>query len=267
MKKVAQKRNRRRNAFIKQKRNKHTVFSILKRLFLPFVLIVSGAVGGVYLSPVLVAVFNPPIQKVIVNGDFLYLEREEVIKNINIYTDDRLLSVDLAEVQRNLEKMPWVFSAQILRNWPDGITIKVQEQKPIAKWNNDFLLNQYGELFSRQGKVVRGMPELFGYEQGEKEVLQRYLEFSGLLVPYSLQVVSLKQNARGGWFARLNNGVELILGKDNALEKMRRFVILYDAELQFSDKEVEVVDLRYGNGAAVQWKNLDVKVNEVASRE
>jgi len=265
MKNVKAKKQRK-NAFLKDKKPRFAWLAFLRKLVLPCVWIGFGTTAGVYLFPVAVEVFNPPIQKVVVNGDFLYLEKTEVVKNIDIYADDRLLDVKLRQVQEKLEAMPWVFSAQVVRTWPGKITINVKEQKPIAKWNQDYLLNHYGELFARQNKVVRGVPELSGEQQQAEDVLDRYQEFSSLLVPYGLQILSLKQNARGGWFASLSNDMELILGRDEALNKMRHFVVLYDQELQFANKAAEVVDLRYGNGAAVRWKPTRSEMEEVASR-
>lgn len=255
------------NTFTKKGRQ-ISVFSqllnLIKKGFLPSLCLALGLSAGVYLFPLLTTVFNPVVEKVIVSGDFLYLEKQEVVDNVDIYTESRLFDVDLDRVQSQLETMPWVFSAQVLRKWPGKIVINVQEQTPIAKWNQDFLLNQYGVLFARQGKVVRAMPALSGSSDtaldgdisasGADQVLQRYQEFSSLLTPYGLQMVSLQQDARGGWSARLNNQTELVLGRDDVLKKMRHFIVLYEQQLQLSTAVVDSVDLRYGNGAAVKWK-------------
>jgi cell division septal protein FtsQ len=48
--------------------------------------------------------------------------------------------------------------------------------------------------------------------------------------------------------------MRLELGSSQALEKMQRFVFLYQNQLQHATRAVAVVDLRYNNGASVSWK-------------
>lgn len=228
--------------------------SLLQKMVFPVLFLGLGVLGSVYLFPVMVTVFNPTVEKVVVNGDFLFMEKREVIENIDIYADERILDVNLSRIQTKLEAMPWVFAAQVSRQWPNQIVINVEEQKPIARWNEDSLFNRYGQLFQRQNKVVRNLPELAGFDSNEMRVLERYQQFANLLAPYDLQIVRLENNGRGGWLVDLNTQTRLMIGRGDALEKMRHFIVLYEEALQFSDKAIVSVDLRYDNGAAVSWR-------------
>ncbi len=225
----------------------------LRKMIAPLLLLSLGIPMGIYAYPFLEDKFNAPVSKVTIEGDLMYLERKEVVQNIRVYSDDRLLDVNLHSIRADLESMSWVYSAQVVRRFPGTIAISVVEEKPIARWNQDQLLNMYGTVFDREGKVVKGLPQLSGNNSDKNRVVSRYLEFSQLLSPLGVNIEHLDKDPQGSWTLMLNNEVQLILGNDNILEKMQRFVVLHDKQLQYAPRKVAVVDLRYGNGAAVRW--------------
>ena len=49
-------------------------------------------------------------------------------------------------------------------------------------------------------------------------------------------------------------GVELLLGRDQIIEKMRRFTAIYQQELVQESDKIARIDLRYANGLAVAWR-------------
>jgi len=99
------------------------------------------------------------------------------------------------------------------------------------------------------------LPALAGLPGSELSVIERFREFSQLLAPFGLKIVRLQQNEQLAWDVETDNGIRLLLGANKALEKMQRFVFLYQAKLQHETRAVATVDLRYNNGAAVSWKD------------
>jgi cell division septal protein FtsQ len=51
----------------------------------------------------------------------------------------------------------------------------------------------------------------------------------------------------------LNNRVSIVLGKDDVMGKMQRFVAAYDLGLIDKFIEVDRIDMRYSSGLAVLW--------------
>ena len=217
------------------------------------VLLVAGVAFGAYVFPFVQHQINQPVARVIVKGDLVYLDKKQLINFVPVYQGDRLLDVNLESVRKNLEAMPWVYSAQVARQWPDAIRIDVVEQKPIAYWNDSKLLNQYGAVFPRQGVVVDHLPMLSGIDGNETTVVQRFLEFTQLLAPLGMNIVRLKQDDQLAWEVDTDTGIHLKLGDDLMLEKMRRFVFLYQTQLKNNPRHVSGVDFRYTSGAAVSW--------------
>jgi len=222
----------------------------------PLLLLMVGTLLGLYAFPYIRAHINQPVVRVLVEGDLKYLERREVMDRVPVFQGDRWLEVDLNHVRQEVEALPWVYSAQVSRQWPHTLHIRLQEQKPIAIWNEQQLLNQYGHVFDRDNKVVKNIPVLQGAEGSEQNVMERFLEFSRLLAPLRLQPARLELDERYAWNVTLDNGVLIKIGNNKALERMQRFVFLYQQELVKAPRPVAVVDLRYGSGAAVRWQPL-----------
>ncbi len=231
---------------------------VMQRVVIPLCLSGAGVLLSIYAFPFIKSHINQPVMRVVVEGDLKYLERREIMQKIPVYQGDRWLEVDLNQIQREVESMPWIYSAQVSRQWPHTLHIRLQEQKPIAIWNDQQLLNQYGQIFDREAKVVTGLPALQGTAGSEHNVMERFLEFSRLLAPLHLRPTRLQLDARHAWSVTLDNGVVIKIGSSNALERMQRFVFLYQRELAPATRSVAVVDLRYGSGAAVQWQHSQI---------
>ncbi len=244
----------RRNRLIREETMSTTIDARWKNTALHVALLVCGVSLGVMVFPFMEKQMNQPVAKVSVTGDLFFLEKREVMDEIPVYQGDRLLDVNLNAIQDRLGNMPWIYSARVSRQWPDTINVVVVEQKPIAFWNETQLLNQYGAVFERNGKPMNTLPMLLGAQGSETNVVQRFLEFSQLLAPLGMKVVRLQQNEQMAWEVETSNGIRLELGTTQALEKMQRFVFLYENQLKNQSRAVAVVDLRYNNGAAVSWK-------------
>jgi len=85
----------------------------------------------------------------------------------------------------------------------------------------------------------------------------RYLELRDMLAPLGLRPAAIQVSDRRGWRVRLDNGIEVQLGRGDVDELMSKFVGLYPRVLAEAATRVETVDLRYTNGFAVRWKPED----------
>lgn len=243
----------RRNRLIRDEKPSAVKTDVYKTV-LSAVLMMAGIGFGVFVFPFIEKQANQPVEKIIVKGDLVYLNSGEIMNHIHVRRGDRLLDVNLAAIQQELEAMDWIHSARVSRQWPDVIAVNITEQKPIAYWNESSLLNSYGQVFERAGKTTTGLPLLSGIDGAELNVMRRFEEFSQVLSPLGLRIVRLRQDEQLAWEVEVDNGIRLKLGSTHGLEKMRRFVFLYQTRLQRETRPVAVVDLRYNNGAAVSWR-------------
>ena len=75
-----------------------------------------------------------------------------------------------------------------------------------------------------------------------------------MLQSENLQISELKQDDAGVWRLMLSNGLELVIGRDQIIAKIRRFLVIWKATLSSRSGDVASVDVRYDNGVAVRWR-------------
>lgn len=169
---------------------------------------------------------------------------------IRQYVTGNFFSVNLAAVRAIFIKLPWVRDASVRRRWPNGLEVTLEEHQPLARWNDDALLNREGEIFRAASDL--NLPHLSGPQGSAQEVMQMWLNFSRILAPLHRVPVSVTLNDRRSWSVLLDNGMQIVLGHDQVAWRLARWVNLYPAMAAQLDAPVARVDLRYPQGFAVR---------------
>ena len=219
---------------------------------LPIVII---GIAMIWSAKSLFVKFDIPINNISVFGTFSNIEKKEV-KELIITTvsDSKILSSDLMKITSLLESHPWIERAFVRRKWPSGIEVKVIEEVPLARWGDRNFLNDRGEILDLNNRNLSSLPVLTGVENSERLIMNTYQEISLLLRPAGLKIIELSYNNQGIWKLTLSNGLEILIGRDQIIEKIRRFLIIWMATLKSSSTDMDGVDIRYDNGIAVRWK-------------
>lgn len=254
-------------------RRAKTDFSGLKRLLWPLLLLGLG-LGAYTLAERVLPYADRPISQISVKGELSYISQQAVQQRIAAYVSASFFTVDLAAMRDELEKMPWIAHAEVRRIWPDQLSIQLEEQLPVARWGTEALLNNQGQAFTpRELANYENLPQLFGPQRAQQTVMQQYQLFSQMLRPLGFSVAQLELRERGSWFLTTGvnssgQSIELLLGRDHLLEKMRRFVAVYDKTLKPEIANIARIDLRYANGLAVGWRQplLGTATNVVAAK-
>lgn len=197
--------------------------------------------------------FERPIKSVVVEGEFQLISKQHATELISNEINGDFLQLDLMELKEALLSDPWVERVTLNRRWPDTLVVKIIEQKPIARWGDGFL-NQRGEIVRvPDAAPLSGLPWLQGNENDAIEILQQYQDLSQILRARGLDVIALKCDNKKSWRLTVKNHVEIAIGRDQVMEKIRRFVTVYDAHLSSVWSDVKAIDVRYTNGIAVRW--------------
>jgi cell division protein FtsQ len=179
-------------------------------------------------------------------------------------------SIDLDDTRRLLETVPWVRRAQVRRIWPNTLLVRLEEQQALALWNENQMINTWGEAFTANpGELPDGLhlPQLNGPASSERLVVQRYAEIARWFAPLGLSVREATLTPRYAWEVSLSDGVHLALGRDPAADatdphgrsgalpfaaRIERFVQAWPALSQrLGSRMIASADLRYPNGFAI----------------
>ncbi|MBD1553280.1 cell division protein FtsQ/DivIB [Pseudomonas typographi] len=237
----------------------------LKKVLWPLLLAGLG-VGTWYGTEYAMPYIDRPITHINVQGDLSYISQEAVQQRVAPYMNSRFFSIDLNGLSADLQTMPWIAHAEVRRVWPDQVVIRLEEQLPVARWGDDQLLNNQGEAFApRELANYEHLPQLFGPQRAQQQVMQQYQVLSQMLRPLGFSIARLELRERGSWFlttgaGSAGPGIELLLGRDHLVEKLRRFIAIYDRTLKEQITNIARIDLRYANGLAVGWRDPSLAI-------
>lgn len=170
-------------------------------------------------------------------------------------------TVDLEAARVAFEKLPWVRKATVRRQWPDGLTLTLEEHQARARWrlpgqgaDEGALVNDHGEVFLADLPDTIVLPRLAGPDGSAAELLQRHTEFSAALAAIGRRVEAVTLSPRRAWRLWLDDGIMLDLGRDGEehplAERLARFITHYDT-VKGRLGTPRVADMRYPNGFAL----------------
>ena len=210
---------------------------------LPVVAVLNGWVGAE----------RWPLAKLRVHGEFKRVPAEVLQQTLLPYARSGFFAVSLQDAQHAVERLPWVESAQVRKQWPDVLEVSVVEHKPFARWGKDRLLSEQGRLFAiPHGLENAVLPQLDGPDAKTAEVVELYNDSRALFAPVGVDVQQAAMDARGSWSLLLGNGTEVIVGRNDARSRLARFARVLP---QFKRGQLSIAraDLRYTNGFALEW--------------
>jgi len=193
-----------------------------------------------------------PVLVVDVEGDFKYLDKQSITDIVNDALQEGYLQTDLPQLHGLLAAEPWVKNALLKRQLDNGLLIKLYEHKPLAMWNDKSLISEEGVLYTPRSKPDLLLPSLQGHDY--QLALAQYQELSELLPEYLLPIRQFSQLPDESMSFQLKGGVTVILSQQHWQGQLGRFLIINQQALAHRLADVEKVDMRYSNGAAVSWK-------------
>jgi cell division protein FtsQ len=203
--------------------------------------------GAAYYAAHLPGLF--PLHSVRLSAAPQRVDAAKVLQAVRNEVQGNFFTVDIERLRQALEKLPWVRSVSIHREFPYRLAVQLEEHQALARWNNAALVNRQGEIFAANSE--QALPSFTGQDEAAADVAQHYAQFSQQLAALDLQVTQLALSPRHAWQLHLSNGMVLELGREDMQQRLARFVAVYPYSLAAIQSQVKFVDLRYRNGFAV----------------
>ena len=187
-----------------------------------------------------------------------------------------MISLDLDEIRRSLEQIPWIRSVVVRRVLPDKLIIEVTERVPIAFARVDhatFLVDDQGVLLESDSEYPHefDFPVITGLEAGvEAEALVRNkkrvtlyqkliqaLDGNGAGLSKDLSEVRLQDP--GSLAVLLNDdSVLVILGTEQLDQRFRRYLGM-SSQIKQKFPQVDTVDLRFQDQVIIKQSDQSVR--------
>ncbi len=197
-----------------------------------------------------------PVDTISVHGSLDHTSVEDIsIKLASNGVLDNFIRLDVDEVQRLIQDIPWVQSVAVRKQWPSLLSLYVVEKIPQARWGDTQLYSQKAGVFSAPSEHnYQDLVRLDGPEEKADDVYLGYRKYQSSLAKDGFIIEAVNLSDRRSWEVYLKNGPKLILGRESEdlVNRLDRFVKVYRS-IQ-NREQIAYIDLRYDNGLAIGWK-------------
>ena len=182
---------------------------------------------------------------------------------------------DLQAARAAFESLPWVRRAVVRRVWPDRLSVRLEEHRPVALWQRDeenpLVVNDHGELFEANlGEIDDpSLPVFAGPPDAAPAMWALFRGVQPLLAAQGLPVARLELSGRGSWRVRTAAGQVVELGRGSEPELVARTAAFARTLPQLDarwGRPLVGADLRHAGGYAVRLQGVTTAADAPAPR-
>jgi len=191
-----------------------------------------------------------------------YVDRSKVVRVFDADFGRSIFSAPLDERRRRLLAIDWVEDASVSRIWPDRLTVRIRERRPVAFVSfrsGVLLIDAHGVLLDPPAQSRFSFPVLSGIREDQDEgqraervrTMLRLLEDLGARAR-DVSEVNTADPDDVRVVARVDNQtVELLMGDSNFEARYRAFLGHF-AEIRGKSPEGKIFDLRLDDRITVK---------------
>jgi cell division protein FtsQ len=232
---------------------------------LAFLLCMASAIGWMLRHPVF------SIQGITVKGNVTHSNVVTLRANVLPQLSGNFFTLNLLQARQAFEQIPWIRSALVRREFPNRLSVTLDEFQPVALWGfegDGKFLSVEGAIFEVNADDVDSdtLPLLKGPESQAKTVLDMYKFLKPMMAKMDLSLDKLELSQRGSWTAQLASGATLELGHGTQQEISDRLQLFFKTLTQVASRYGRTVtsllsaDLRYDNGYALRLRGVSTVV-------
>ncbi len=208
------------------------------------------------------------VQRIIVDGDTGHQNELTLRANMAGKLAGNFFFMDLMQVRKAFESIPWVRRAVVRREFPGRLRVTLEEHRSSGIWGAESesrMVNTYGEVFDANvGEAgSESLPRLVAMDHQAGAVLAMYRHLSARLQAKDLDIEMLELTARNAWRLQLDSGTTMELGRgtpEEVMARFERFMLTHERVLATYGRSdwdrLESVDLRNGQGYAIRMQGV-----------
>jgi len=224
----------------------------------PLVL-VSIAITGAAYAVRLSASSGLHVHDVLVEGR-LNTPLETLQAVVNLTPDQPMMQIDPHYLRTRIEALPWVARADVTRQFPDTIHVRLLEHQPTALWQHDgtfSLINKDGDVILTGGddvQVFSHLPLVVGKGAPlDANAILSILQGEPILANQIKAAVRVSERR---WDVVTKTGIAIKLPETNPAQAWAQ-VARYAADFDLFDKKITAVDLRLPDRVIVERDGLE----------
>ena len=192
------------------------------------------------------------VQEVLVYGRAA-TSAEEVLAALAVQQGEPILGFDPGDARDRLEALPWIRHAVVERRLPDRIVVRLEERRPLARWQLDQRLtvidHEGAELTTADADVFGHLPLFVGTDAPAHA--QSFLAVLQDAPTVARRVAAIIRVGGRRWDLRLDNGVTVQLPTTDAAGALRRLAEMQERTGLF-ERDIVVIDLRLADRLSIR---------------
>jgi cell division protein FtsQ len=208
------------------------------------------------------------VSRIIVEGDTQHHNGLTLQANVASRISGNFFTLDLTQARKAFESVSWVRQAQVRREFPNRLRVKLEEHRVVGYWGSDTesrLVNSHGEVFEANvgDSGAEELPRLMGPESQSVQVLEMYKRLNAAFAGLDAVVEELRLSEQGAWAIVLDTGTEIELGRgksDEVMMRLQKFLGTHAQVLSAYQRSgldrIESVDLRHALGYAIRMRGV-----------
>jgi cell division protein FtsQ len=154
--------------------------------------------------------------------------------------------------------LPWVADAEVRRQFPDKVTVRLIEKRPFALWKNGnelSVVERSGAVITKvQESPVARLPNIAG--AGAPEAAATIIDALAKEKAIQARLVAIERIGQRRWDLHLSGGVTVRLpeeGWERQLSELEKLIV----EKGVLERDIEMIDLRYPDNYVFRLHNGD----------
>lgn len=200
------------------------------------------------------------IRKITLTGDAAHVDRKQLQASVIEMIEGNYFSLNSANIVEAISILPWVDTVRLRRQWPDTLTIDIEEYQPIAHWGEEQWLTTTGKLVTLPLAKNVVLPQLDGPLNSTDRVWKTYQSWSALFARNGIRLRKMKLSKQHLYTLNLEyttyqenapRGFEMVLAEGNADQQLVTFLSSRRQALIDFPRQIKTVDLRYTSGFSI----------------
>ena len=166
------------------------------------------------------------IHEIQIKGDFNYSNQKKINNYLNSFVGSKLFEIDLRELKSNLEAHIWIKNAQVIREPPDLLIVKLSEYIPLFLWNKEFYIDKNGVLFKADTPIIDNIPNINSDSRDHQIMYNLYNNLIEIFKNTGLEINVISKNDDMLKISTTN--MSFLVRYSRYKEKLKEFVSVYD---------------------------------------
>jgi len=184
--------------------------------------------------------------------------REAVYGALQVGTGDSIFAANPSTLRARLLRLPWVSDADVKRQYPATLSVRLVEKRPFALWQNGTdvaVIERSGAVITAAGAgSFSRLPLVVG--PGAAKAAAPFLDALGKAKAVAARLKAAQRVGERRWDLVLDGGVTVKLPEERweaQLSELERLIV----EKGVLERDIEMIDLRYPDSYVFRLHNGD----------